>query len=433
MIASREFTATVPVCPARAAGRFTLDGDAAMEAALDGACSRVLSGVRGLIPERRLEALLLGGGYGRGEGGVLRTPDGQQPYNDLEFYVAIAGPRLANELRYQPGLRALGHILAHQTGVEIEFKVTSLRRLASAPPDMFRYDLMAGHRLLWGRDAALAGCHRHAVPENIPVREATRLLMNRATGLLLARRELERSRWTEEAADFVRRNVAKAQLACGDAILTVCGLYHWSCRMRGRRLERLLDAMKDQLLGDANGGAVPAASGAGSLLAAPDEPCAADSPFPPIAWLARVAAHHAAGIEFKLHPTVGPAERETLARQHAVVAAFTLQTWLWVESTRLNRTFLSPRAYAEDHGDKWPDESGLRCALLNLRATRRLGRNPLRHPRGRALNALAMLLWDRPALKEPDVLQRVQRDLATRAADYPALLDAYLHLWRRVQ
>jgi hypothetical protein len=63
--------------------RFTLDGDEALERHLAHTCARVLSGIRGLIPPRRLEAVLLGGGYGRGEGGVLRGPGGDRPYNDL--------------------------------------------------------------------------------------------------------------------------------------------------------------------------------------------------------------------------------------------------------------------------------------------------------------------------------------------------------------
>src|SRR4051812_47179309 len=90
-----------PVNHGERAARFTIDGDETLERHLARACAQVLSGVRGLIPAGKLEALLLGGGYGRGEGGVLRTPEGERPYNDLEFYVAIAGNRHVNELRYQ--------------------------------------------------------------------------------------------------------------------------------------------------------------------------------------------------------------------------------------------------------------------------------------------------------------------------------------------
>ena len=166
---------------------------------------------------------------------------GDRPYNDLELYVAIRGNRHVNEFLYHRRLDVLGEILTHLADAEVELKVTSLAELAARPVSMFSYDLAAGHRLLWSRGPAdRPPCSElHRDPENIPQAEATRLLMNRCTGLLLARAELEREPFTPGAADFVRRNVAKAQLACGDALLTAHGRYHWSCRERHRRLEEL--------------------------------------------------------------------------------------------------------------------------------------------------------------------------------------------------
>ncbi|MFA6168933.1 MAG: glycosyltransferase, partial [Gemmatimonadaceae bacterium] len=112
-----------------AGARFTLDGDAALERHLALSCARVADGLRALLPDRKLEAVLLGGGYGRGEGGVLRSPAGDRPYNDLDFTVAIQGGRRINALRYQRRLDVFGEILTHQADVEVEFKITSLAEL----------------------------------------------------------------------------------------------------------------------------------------------------------------------------------------------------------------------------------------------------------------------------------------------------------------
>src|SRR6185437_1721005 len=71
--------------------RFTMDGSDALEKHLARICEKVLGGVRALISENKLEALVLGGGYGRGQGGVLKTNSGDAPYNDLEFYVFLRG------------------------------------------------------------------------------------------------------------------------------------------------------------------------------------------------------------------------------------------------------------------------------------------------------------------------------------------------------
>lgn len=79
--------------------RFTLNGSDALEQHLARVCKRVLAGIGHIIPEHELEGLALGGGYGRGEGGVLTTTAGDRPYNDLEFYVLVRGLSWLNEDR----------------------------------------------------------------------------------------------------------------------------------------------------------------------------------------------------------------------------------------------------------------------------------------------------------------------------------------------
>lgn len=379
--------------------RFTLDGDRGLEQHLDRACQRVLSGVRGLVPPEKLEAVLLGGGYGRGEGGVLRDSAGDWPYNDLEFYIAIRGNRHLNELRYGRGLEMLGHILTHLAGVEVEFKITSLAEMRAQPVSMFSYDLFAGHRLLWGDPLALTRCAQHFHAEQIPLAEGTRLLMNRGTGLLLAKAKLKQPELAAHEVDFIRRNLAKAALACGDAILTARGLYDRSCQERHRQLERI-------------------------------------ARLEPSAWHESLLHHHAQGVEFKLHPDVKPLSLYALGVLHAEVTELARQCWLWIEARRLNRVFDSARAYAQDPVDKCPDTARLRNIVLNLRADRlRPGLQPApwRHPRQRIYHALTLLLWDPKALKTPAVLAQVQRELRTPATTLPDLVRAYEALWQRVR
>src|SRR5207253_2635801 len=83
----------------------------------------------GLSPGRRLAGLLLGGGHGRGEGGVLKTGAGDHPYNDLELYVFLRGNNFLNERRYHAAFDELGRQLSPVAGVEVEFKVLSLPKL----------------------------------------------------------------------------------------------------------------------------------------------------------------------------------------------------------------------------------------------------------------------------------------------------------------
>jgi hypothetical protein len=381
--------------------RFTLDGDEQLEWHLERTCARIVSGIRGLIPPRKLEAVILGGGYGRGEGGVLRGRAGDRPYNDLELYVAIRGGRHLNEIRFRRRLEVFGEILAHLADVEVEFKVTSLSEMAARPVSMFSYDLAAGHRILWGGapEDLLAGMDNHRRAEDIPPSEATRLLMNRCSGLLFARDELEKGHLSPAAADFVRRNVAKAQLACGDALLAAIGKYHWSCRERHRRLGHLVRERHS-------------------------------------AWFDTALRLHAQGVEFKLHPESGEVPRDVLANRHAEVTAFALKCWLWLEARRLGHPFPTARSYAEDACDKCPGSSPILNILLNLRADGlrpRTRPRPWRHPRQRIYHSLALLLWEPAAATDPALRARIDGELNARGSGPGDWLGAYRRLWSQVR
>ncbi|HEY2329386.1 MAG TPA: hypothetical protein VGI63_06190 [Verrucomicrobiae bacterium] len=359
------------VCPT-ARARFTLDGSNKLEHNLALVCKKILKEIQDVLPRRKFAALLLGGGYGRGEGGVLKTASGDRPYNDLEFYVFVRGNNWLNEQRFDQKLRRLAHELTPEAGVEVEFKIISTTKLRRSPASIFYYDLVVGHRKLLGDENLLVGCEHHRDAKNIPLSEATRLLMNRCSGLLFAREKLEQAVFTTVEADYVCRNLAKAQLACGDAVLTAYGQYHWSCLKRHERL-RLMSAAQ----------------------------------FP---WPGALQQHHNAGVKFKLHPHRTPLSRDTLQAQHDNIVAFVLKVWLWLESRRLGLHFTSARNYALNPLDKCPGTNPWRNRLVNAKgfgASAFFSKRGSRHPRERILNALALLLWE------------------------PAKLDAKMKLWLR--
>ena len=339
--------------------RFTLDGDDNLEKHLTDTCHQVMAGIAGLIPSHRLEAVLLGGGYGRGEGGVLQTKDGERPYNDLEFYVCLRGNRHLNEHRYHRPLEVLGEILTPMTGLEIEFKITSLEEIRARGISMFSYDLIMGHRWLLGDARLLADFDHHRIAEKIPPTEATRLLMNRCSGLLFARERLAAVEFSAADADFVQRNIAKSELAFGDAVLTAHGMYHWSGAERQRRLLKLV-----------------------SLKSIP--------------WLEEVRLRHAISLVFKFHPERSNASRALLLQRHSAAVSLGLKVWLWMESRRLGATFATVHDYAYSPQNLCQETNPVRNTLVNLKLTGLGGlihNNPLRHPRERIFRALSLLLW----------------------------------------
>jgi hypothetical protein len=379
-----------------AKARFTLDGSDALERHLAEICEKVLAGVQPLVRQNKLEALVLGGGYGRGQGGVLKTPAGDEPYNDLEFYVFPRGNRLWNDRKYGQAFQHLGEDLSAAAGLHVEFKIDSLERLRRSPVTMFSYDLISGHKALWrpGADQTFNRCEHHLDAKAIPLHEATRLLFNRCTGLLLARELLGADSLTADQSDFIGRNLAKAQLAFGDVVLTAFGRYHWSCVERRDRLEQLNP---------------------------PDE----------LPWLAECRRHHREGVEFKLHPrrlAKSPAEFD---QEHREISAFARQLWLWLESRRFGESFSSVGDYAASRKDKCPGTSLFRNLFLNARTFGpasvfdRLG---WRYPRGRLLNALPLLLWVE-ASNDPNAKRNLQKQLRSAAQDWQSLVTAYKTIW----
>src|SRR5688572_30396860 len=74
---SRE---VAPIIEPRRGPRYTVDGSDALESQIHVSCELIRDAVLRRLPSGSIEGLLLGGGYGRGEGGVLATPDGERPY-----------------------------------------------------------------------------------------------------------------------------------------------------------------------------------------------------------------------------------------------------------------------------------------------------------------------------------------------------------------
>jgi hypothetical protein len=229
----------------------------------------------------------------------------------------------------------------------------------------------------------------------IPLEEGTRLLFNRCSGLLLVKELLRNPTLSPKNADFIGRNLAKAQLALGDVVLIAFGRYHWDCVQRHRRLCEL-----------PSNSALP--------------------------WFDKVRQHHGAGVEFKLHPRRELEAIHKFRERLQELSSLSLHVLLWHENRRLDHSFSSARDYAFSPSEKWPGQPSWRNLLLNLRtfglkATHdSLAR---RYPRERLLNSLALLLWEGDLADDWAARKHVQRQLQTPASNWSELVATYKQLW----
>lgn len=199
--------------------------------------AEALEGIRASLaasPESAaIRAVALGGGYGRGEGGA--TADGM-PYNDMDFFVIMNGKKPS------PRIRALLNGISREWGgklsIDIDFCcVKSLKALYKDAETLMIQELFAGSRIIFGDEHIFDDAPRRPFSD-IPWTEATRLLLNRGAGLLFARQRASDPAET----DFVRRNLHKAALGCGDAILIVHHDYHGTGTERLEALRKYYEA-----------------------------------------------------------------------------------------------------------------------------------------------------------------------------------------------
>ena len=172
-------------------------------------------------PESRyLAGLVLGGGYGRGEGGIYYNDQGEpELYNDLDFFVITHHVSRRIRRQLDAALRQVSEQLREKIGVDVDFgPAVNLDALPRLPVTLMWQELKLGHRVIYGPPdllASLPACNL----TDLPVLEGAKLLLNRGTGVVLARRQLTAGPATQAELDFIGRNLIKAILGCGDAML----------------------------------------------------------------------------------------------------------------------------------------------------------------------------------------------------------------------
>lgn len=171
----------------------------------------------------KVEGVYLGGGYGRGEGSA--------PFcNDLDFFVLTNGASEQDKDDIAVALDVVAMTYAPQFGESFHVDFCRAKNRSDFHRDENRImiqELLRGAVPVYGRVEALNFLKRRD-PTGLPLSEATRYLVNRGMGLLLAR--------TRGSTNFARRNINKAILGAGDALLVAEGRYDWRLVEREKRL-----------------------------------------------------------------------------------------------------------------------------------------------------------------------------------------------------
>lgn len=207
---------------ANAHKNFTASGDREAELLLE----NVLAETGSILSGTNL-CVVLGGSYGRGDGGVRQDRENGILYNDLDFFVfAEQNVSGADKL-----LKEIAEKYEAELKVDIDFsRIMSVKDIKKNSNRLMMQELKRGYHPVCGKDL-LAEYLPEIPAENLPYSEACRLLLNRGMGLLLAAEKISAD---SDETDFILRNLCKAILGAADALLIFRRQYRWSM---GERLE----------------------------------------------------------------------------------------------------------------------------------------------------------------------------------------------------
>ena len=345
------------------AKRYTIDGSDRLEQRIDNDMARIREAALEAVGAENLTALVLGGGYGRGEGGVYLVDGEERPYNDYDFFVVVPFTPRARRRWVMQRLQMLRHDLEPQCGIHVDFSPPMpVSKLPDYPQELMFLEAKQGHVVVYGPNDVFA-----ALPDydesQVPLEEGARLLMNRGVGLWMAIDLLDRGGpGNQEEYEFCVRNLYKALMAMGDVILFLRNAYHVSYQKRWDCFTTL------------------------DISDLPESD--------------RVCAGYRASLDFKFRPDHRLPEGKDLRLWLEEVCKVYSRVFLWFEQQRLNMPEMDWSAYIR-RPRRLPCvsfEETLRNIIRNGRCgTWRLWPfdNWTLHPRDNILKLLPDLLFDR--------------------------------------
>ena len=386
-------------------GKYTVLEDPEADAAVQGVLDKVCEGIATLLGDS-LQAIVLVGGYGRGEGGVFHNGTGYCLVNDLDLLAFAKGSLRRAKARFDSPLKQLSErLLTHGRGLKkIDIDLTHVRCYQCLVPNTVgHYEIAEGHQVVYG-DMDLRKVMPRLDSRRLPLYEGTNYFRNRGSGLLIA------------AVYFLtdglknsknRRNfqieLQKACQAMGDACLLRAEQYHYSYQERLCRFHEL----ENDKLGV------------------------------PVDLFQQVGPFYQWGMMRKLRPEFDwTGDEEMICKWFEVQRTFD-KFFLWYESKRLGCDFQGWDEYAihvERYGasEPWSRRlrSGISIALSLLRGwpgRNAQGLSPLDHLR-RGLITMPLLLFS----LTPDL--RVNPSLVASAAHIlgQPVEEEDLNLWKQL-
>ncbi|MDH5644410.1 MAG: hypothetical protein OEZ01_00290 [Candidatus Heimdallarchaeota archaeon] len=196
----------------------------------------------------RLEAIVLGGGFGRSEGSVFIALNGEKHVvNDYDIEVVYKSvinskiDKLFMYLFFRNKLETLAQELSGRMQIkQIDLGLRSVESYKNiVVPRLADYDIKYGHKLLYGREDPVSVMKSFS-SQDIPVFEGAWLLRNRGIGLILAKMYLSDGKIIKDKEEYFYVEIIKAIIAMGDSIFILNGKYVCSYEKRALQVDQFI-------------------------------------------------------------------------------------------------------------------------------------------------------------------------------------------------
>jgi len=182
-----------------------------------------------------VKAIILAGGFGRGEGSVTFRNGIPRPMNDYDLMIITQSGH-----RNRETLEELSQSLAKTLEIDfVDLAVMSLGSLRKLPPTIFNFEMKYGSSVIYGPKSALDLIPNFKAEEIFPI-DGMILLMNRM-GDILGRHNplLQNCKLSAKELEFISIPLHKALLACGDSLVRMHGQYNVSYQNRSATINEL--------------------------------------------------------------------------------------------------------------------------------------------------------------------------------------------------
>ena len=219
------------------AQKYTVYGNDDFDTKIDSDMKLVKDTMLSKLPKKDIAAIILGGGYGRGEGGVVLNGETMSLYNDYDMFMVTEDISKNKMSEYQKIIFEASEELQKIIGVDVDFgPLKNKSELSCMPFTLMYYELKKGHKVIFGDENILQN-----LPENdindIPHEETLNYMLNRGVGLFLAGQKIKKKDNSDNDLEFIERNIYKALMACGDIFLILNKKYSYSYVNRGKFID----------------------------------------------------------------------------------------------------------------------------------------------------------------------------------------------------